>query len=82
MSENHRVRVAVIGCGSMARGHVHSMLRQQDSTEIAVLCDPSGEAIAQMNAQFAALGLPRPPMSQTWTSCCTTTTGSWMLPSS
>jgi predicted dehydrogenase len=61
MSENHRVRVAVIGCGSMARGHVHSMLRQQDSTEIAVLCDPSGEAIAQMNAQFAALGLPPPP---------------------
>ena len=41
MSEKHPVRVAVIGCGSMARGHVRRMLRQQDSTEITVLCDPS-----------------------------------------
>jgi predicted dehydrogenase len=61
MGEKDRVRAAIVGCGSMARGHVHRMLRQQESTEITVLCDPSEEAIAQMRAVFAAAGAPPPP---------------------
>jgi len=35
------VRTLIIGTGLMARHHIEMMLRQQDTTEIVALCDPS-----------------------------------------
>src|SRR5882672_3608776 len=56
-----RTRVAMIGCGSMARGHVRRILQQQDTSEVVVVCDPSEQAYAEMGKVFAEAGLPTPP---------------------
>ena len=56
-----RVRAAIVGCGSMARHHIRSMLRQLDTTEIRVLCEPSPEAYAATAEIFDGAGLPPPP---------------------
>ncbi len=34
-----RVRMAMVGCGYAARKHLHNILLQIDTTEVAVLCD-------------------------------------------
>ena len=39
-SEN-RIRLMMVGCGGMARHHVRNILQQQDTTEIALVCEPS-----------------------------------------
>ena len=61
MSEERKVRLAMIGCGHMARNHVRAMLRQRDTTQIMVVCDPSAEAYAQMRAICSTAGMPPPP---------------------
>ena len=57
----HRVRAAIVGCGSMARYHIRSMLQQLDTTEIRVLCEPSPEAYAATVEIFDGAGLATPP---------------------
>ncbi len=37
------VRVALIGCGGMARWHIREMARQQDTTAMTVVCEPVEE---------------------------------------
>jgi len=44
MSES--VKLAMIGCGGMARHHLRTILQQRDTTEVAVLCEPSPTALA------------------------------------
>jgi predicted dehydrogenase len=61
MTSNQKTRVAMIGCGSMARGHVRKMLQQQETTEIVVVCDPSDEAYKLMCKEFVQNNLPPPP---------------------
>lgn len=61
MSKQSSVRVAVIGCGSMAHGHIRRMLQQQDSTDIVVVCDPSAESITRIATEFTSRGLNPPP---------------------
>lgn len=56
-----RVKVAMIGCGGMARHHIRQMLKQSESTEITVLCEPSAEQYAASAAVFSEAGLPPPP---------------------
>ena len=51
----------MIGCGGMARGHIRSMLAQQDSTTISVVCEPSEANYAQVVALFTEAGLTPPP---------------------
>jgi predicted dehydrogenase len=58
---DQKVRVAMIGCGSMARGHVRKMLNQQNTTQIVVVCDPAPDMYALMCDIFAEAGLPVPP---------------------
>jgi predicted dehydrogenase len=54
-------RVAVIGCGGMARGHARKMLAQQDTTQIVVACEPSPEMYDAFAKVFTDAGLPAPP---------------------
>ena len=61
MSQTTKVRTAMIGCGGMARGHIRSMLAQQDSTTISVVCEPSEANYAQVVALFTEAGLTPPP---------------------
>jgi predicted dehydrogenase len=55
-----RVRMAMIGCGGMARHHVTQILRHQDTTEIAAVCEPSPAAYALLTDIFRDAGLPPP----------------------
>jgi len=61
MSENQIVRVALIGCGGMARGHVRKILGHREKSQVVVVCDPSADAYAEMGKIFAEAGLPTPP---------------------
>jgi predicted dehydrogenase len=55
------LRMAMIGCGGMARHHVTQILRHQDTTEIAAVCEPSPGAYAQLGEIFHDAGLRPPP---------------------
>ena len=55
------VRVAVIGCGLMAREHVRGLLKKRGEVDIVVVSDPSPSAYEAMRALFAELGLEPPP---------------------
>jgi predicted dehydrogenase len=55
-------RVALIGCGLMMRHHVRSsLLKQQDTTHITALCEPSEANYALMAEVFTAAEVPVPP---------------------
>ena len=58
---NSPVRLAMIGCGGMARHHARQILKQQETTRIAMLCEPSPSAYQAMADVFAEAGLPAPP---------------------
>jgi predicted dehydrogenase len=55
------VRMAMIGCGNMARHHLRSMFRQLDGTDIAVVCEPSSANYDAAAALFRDAGLRQPP---------------------
>ena len=59
--ESPRVRMAFVGCGGMARSHARRMLQQQDTTEIHMVCEPSGQAYEAFCELFDEAGLPPPP---------------------
>jgi predicted dehydrogenase len=58
---NQLCKVALIGCGGMARYHIRQMLNQTDTTQIAVVCEPSSDAYAKVVDLFTAQGLEPPP---------------------
>jgi predicted dehydrogenase len=55
------VRVALIGVGGMARHHIRRMLRQQDTTKITALCEPSPLMQELAAQEFRDAGLEPPP---------------------
>lgn len=55
------VRVAMIGCGWMARLHIQNMLQQQDTSRIVVVSEPSLSAYEAAATIFAEAGLQPPP---------------------
>ena len=55
------VRAAMIGCGSMARYHIQTMLKQRDTTEITAVSEPSETAYALTAKLFRDAGLAAPP---------------------
>jgi predicted dehydrogenase len=61
MTESHRVRSTIIGCGGMARHHIRQMLQQQDTTRIDVVCEPSPQAYAATAEIFEMAGVEPPP---------------------
>ncbi len=61
MNSPSPVRVAIIGCGGMARHHIRAMLQQRDTTEIVAVCEPSPVAYELAAIQFEAVGMAPPP---------------------
>src|SRR5258708_39054267 len=55
------IPMAMIGCGGMARHHARSILRQLDTTRVAVVCEPSAEAYAAFAKVFTEADQPAPP---------------------
>ena len=55
------VRVCIIGAGSMALGHIRRMLKQQDTTKIVAICEPSPMAYSLVVNVFKEAGLEAPP---------------------
>lgn len=55
------VRVGIVGCGGMARYHIRNMLRQQDTTRIVALCEPSEAACAAATQVFNDADVKPPP---------------------
>jgi predicted dehydrogenase len=56
-----RVRLAMIGCGGMARLHIPRLLQQLETTEIVAACEPSGQAYEDFCEFFEKVGLKPPP---------------------
>jgi predicted dehydrogenase len=59
--DNSFTRVAVIGCGKMARGHIGKMLHLGANNSVAVVCEPSPEAYQLTQEVFSEAGQPIPP---------------------
>ena len=59
--ESPRVRMAFIGCGGMARSHARRILQQQDTTDIHMVCEPSGQAYEAFCELFDEAGVLPPP---------------------
>src|SRR5437868_1678957 len=55
------IRLALIGCGLMARHHARNILKQLDTTHVAVVCEPSPESYALMAQVFIDADQPAPP---------------------
>jgi len=55
------IQLAMIGCGGMARHHIRKMLQQTDTSQIAVLCEPSPQAYEETAAVFEEAGVDPPP---------------------
>jgi predicted dehydrogenase len=65
MSTNVRangvVRLAMVGAGGMARHHATRIAQQQETTKLAMVCEPSGEAYEAFCARLEELGVTPPP---------------------
>ncbi len=61
MSMTDPVRVAIIGCGGMARHHTRAMVKQLDTTTVSVVCEPSPQAYELAAALFEEADLTPPP---------------------
>ena len=62
MTQNHRTKAALVGCGGiMRRHHLPAILKQQSTTSIMVVCEPSGENYADVRGIFGEAGLEPPP---------------------
>jgi predicted dehydrogenase len=59
--ESPRVRLAMVGCGGMARHHTRRILEQRETTEIVAACEPSGVAYEDFCALFEEAGVQPPP---------------------
>lgn len=57
----HKTRIAMIGCGGMARYHIREIMKQADGSEIAVMCEPSQDAYAASVQLYLDAGLEPPP---------------------
>lgn len=60
-SAGEPLRVAIVGCGGMARHHVTQMLRHQDSVQVVAVCEPSHATYDRFGAIFSDVGLKAPP---------------------
>jgi predicted dehydrogenase len=56
-----KTRVAMIGCGGMARYHIREIMKQTDGSEITVMCEPSEAAYEASVQLYLDAGLEPPP---------------------
>ena len=52
-----KTTMTLVGCGGMARHHIRQILKQVDTTQIAVVCEPSLEAYDAASRIFTQAGL-------------------------
>lgn len=57
----NRVRLAMIGTGGMARHHATRIAQQQDTTEIAWVCEPSGQSYELFCERLEEHNVAAPP---------------------
>lgn len=55
------LRVAIVGCGGMARHHAAAMLRHQDIVQIPAVCEPSTSTYERFAVLFHDVGVTPPP---------------------
>jgi predicted dehydrogenase len=55
------VRMLMVGTGGMARHHATRIAQQQESTQIALVCEPSGQAYEAFCDRLEGLGVTPPP---------------------
>ena len=60
-AEQTPVRIAMIGCGRMARAHIRALLAQQATTQVVVVSEPAAGAYDALAAQYQEVGLTPPP---------------------
>jgi predicted dehydrogenase len=63
MAKKGPVRVAMIGCGGMARAHLNEMLKMSRTTRIPVVCEPSPEMFDVTAAMFKK-ARQKPPVNE------------------
>ena len=51
-TEHNPVRVAIVGCGGMARHHLSQLLRHTDAVRVVATCEPSPATAAQVAAML------------------------------
>lgn len=56
-----QTRLVMVGCGGMARHHVRQILKQRATTEITMVCEPSGQAYEALCELYDEQGLVPPP---------------------
>jgi len=56
-----RTRMVMVGTGGMARHHATRIAKQQDTTEIRLVCEPSGQAYELFCDKMEEMGLTPPP---------------------
>src|SRR5689334_22505532 len=66
MAAHQPVRVGIVGCGGMARYHLERMLKQQDTTQVVAICEPSSESYSAAAKLFKDAGLEPPPNQPDW----------------
>lgn len=54
------IRVAMIGCGGMARHHLTQILSAFPTTDVPVVCEPSAAAYTKVARMFSAAGRDEP----------------------
>src|SRR5689334_15403413 len=59
--ETSPTRIAVIGCGGMARTHLTRMLEEPQKNQVVVVSEPSLQAYDALGKLFSASGRPIPP---------------------
>ena len=57
------VKVGMVGTGGMARHHLRRMVEQSDTTQVAVVCEPSEQSYAAAVELFQEAGL-EPPVNE------------------
>jgi predicted dehydrogenase len=55
------VRMMMVGAGGMARHHAVRIAQQQETTQLALVCEPSGDAYEAFCARLEELGVEPPP---------------------
>jgi len=58
---NGVVRMVMVGTGGMARHHATRIAQQQETTKLAMVCEPSGQAYEAFCAKLEELGVEPPP---------------------
>jgi len=50
--ENRKIRIAIVGCGRIAKNHFASIEKHQDNLELVALCDDDKEVLEKYQKQY------------------------------